>query len=257
MYFFDIRDYYAGGGGETYFYASGSYKDAAGCIGFIKPNNWGDYFGTARETRNAFLKAIWQWFLASRVSGEAYDYGYTPIDYTPDSGCTPTYNELYVNFNYALCDWWERQEELFGTIHLHKYYYNQLTNPTFLNNNPQYYGFYSNINSHEEWISYHLNNPTPGGDEEYYTGTTTETITVMNPYTNLKSGITLTFNYGTTFEDSDLKTKVQNYENSMKTMMCSLKNMMAVMDGDTFDELAYDENLNFIPNNGKNYTYAL
>ena len=41
----------------------------------------------------------------------------------------------------------------------------------------------------------------------------------------------------------------------MKELMCTVKNMISIMDGDTFDELVVDDNGNFLPNSG--YTYNM
>jgi hypothetical protein len=37
--------------------------------------------------------------------------------------------------------------------------------------------------------------------------------------------------------------------------MCSVKNLMSGIDGDTFDELVVDENGDFVPNSGTTYSF--
>jgi hypothetical protein len=241
MYFFDLYDYYTYNSDETTWYNTGRNYVGVGCAGFIKPNDFADYGTTADATRDAFLKALSEWFLASSASGNAYIDGFTPINYRPDSGCTPTYNEIWVNCMYDYCDWQVSKYELMGTINLNRYYYNAFTNPPL--NYPDFVG-----KTYEEFLDYMITY------EDSYTGVSTVNISIYNPYTSSASAITKTVNFGTSFEISDLKVKVNNYDNLMKKFMCSVKNMMAVIDGDTFDELPYDNNLNFSPNNGENYT---
>jgi len=62
------------------------------------------------------------------------------------------------------------------------------------------------------------------------------------------------YSYGTAFTQTELQQKVDKLDNSMKTYMCSLKNMLSVMDGDTFDELAY--NGSSFNTNGINYMFS-
>lgn len=235
MYFFDIEDYYNPSNVNSNEWKNYGFSDILmGCGGGPIPTDWQDYFGTARETTNAFIKAVNQWYLASS------SVGYTePID----DGCSPSYADLYNDFNNAYIDFLITRTELFRTVPLHKYYYDWLVAV----NAPG--SVYPSIagGTYESYKKYFID----GGD--YSTGTTTGSISFYNPYTQSSSAVTVTYNYGTSFEVSDLQTKVDDFENAMKAMMCSLKNMWSVMDGDTFDELVVDGNGNFLPNSG--YTY--
>jgi hypothetical protein len=80
---FDLEDYFSSGGIGQYNrppYAS-PYGDK------------GDYLGTARETRNAFLKAVNEWFLASTAWHPPYTC--TP---NPDSYYYGEFQDAYINY---------------------------------------------------------------------------------------------------------------------------------------------------------------
>jgi hypothetical protein len=244
MYFFDIADYY-GSLQTNSWYQTGYGAETGGCAQSPMPSDWLDYVGTANETRNAFLKALQEWFIASRAPGSAFVDGMTNIDYRPDSGCTPTYNEIWVNCMYDYADFSKYRSELYHTVPLHRYYYDfikfSVPNSILLSG-----GTYSAYKT--DLIVNHY------GD--YSTGTTSSTYSIWNPYTGNPSGITRTVNYGTSFETADFQIKVDNFETSMKKFMCSVKNMIAVIDGDTFDVVPFDSNNDFVPNNGENYYYV-
>ena len=237
MYFFDIEDYYSTRNiGRTDWSNYGFVGTMLGCAGGPIPDDWENYFGTARETSNGFLKSVKEWYLASS------SVGYTePID----DGCLPSYADLYNEFNNTYIDFVVTRTELFGTVPLHKYYYDWLVSV----NAPGSEFPYMVGGTYESYKQYFLDR----GD--YFTGTNTGSVNFYNPYTESSSAVTVTYNYGTSFEVSDLQTKVENYETAMKSMMCSIKNMWSVMDGDTFDELAVDEDGNFLANSG--YTYNM
>jgi hypothetical protein len=237
MYFFDIADYYSTGNiSKTDWLNYGIVGTMLGCAGGPIPDDWGNYITTANATSDAFLKAVNQWYLSSSAMG------YTePMD----DGCSPSYADLYNDFNNNYVNFYVKRQELFGTIPLHKYYYDwkvSVNAPGSLF--PDMLG-----GTYESYKQFYLNT----GD--YFTGTDTGSVTIYNPYTESVSAVTVTYNYGTSFDVSDLQTKVDDFETSMKDMMCSLKNMWSVMDGDTFDELVVDDNGNFLPNSG--YTYNM
>jgi hypothetical protein len=218
MYFFDLADYYSG------FQQSGWYnnnfsRNSLGCGGSLSPGDWEDYYGTARATSDAFRKAINTWFNAS-VSCNGFSIG---------SGCTNTYNDLYIVTEMAYMDFTVARREFFGTVMLYDYFYNYGKASGV--SNPIYAGTY------DEYIDYWVNTFEGGG--VYFTGSTTVTDQIQNPYTNALSSITKTVNYGTAFTQTQLQQKVTNFDNTTKAYMCSLKNMLSVMDGDTFDELVY------------------
>ena len=235
MYFYDIEDYYNPLDVNPNEWKNYGFVDTMlGCAGGPMSTDWEDYFGTARATGNAFFKAVNQWYLASS------SVGYTE---SLDDGCSPSYADLYNEFNNNYIDFTVTRNELYSTIPLHKYYYDWLVE---VNAPGSEYPAIAG-GTYESYIQYYLDNDFSS------TGTTTGNITIYNPYTQSPSAVTVTYDYGTSFEVSDLQTKVDNFENSMKAMMCSLKNMWSVMDGDTFDELVVDDNGNFLPNTG--YTY--
>jgi hypothetical protein len=233
MYFFDIADYYNGFnqiGWNNYNFGGVT----VGCGGSLNPSDWQDYYTTATATTDAFRKAINGWFEAS-ISCNGYSIG---------SGCTNTYNDLYIENEMAYLDFTVARREFFRTVVLHEYFYNYGVASG--NPNPIYAGTYY------EYIDYWVN--TFAGGTEYFTGSTTTIDEIYNPYTDALSSITVTNNYGTAFTQTELQQKVDKLDNSMKTYMCSLKNMLSVMDGDTFDELAY--NGSSFNTNGINYMFS-
>ena len=234
MYFFDLGDYYNPGPDlENKWLNYGYINTTVGCMGGPFPADWEDYASTARATTDAFLKAVHEWYLASSAMG------YTePID----DGCSPSYADVYYQYIVDMIDFRVKRSELFDTINLYRYYYDWLV--TVNAPNPSIAG--GTYESYKEYCVDSLGSKT---------GTTTSSFSFYNPYTETTSATTVTYNYGTSFETNDLQTKVDDYETSMKSMMCSLKNMWSVMDGDTFDELAVDDNGNFLPNTGYTYNY--
>lgn len=232
MYFFDIIDYYYGFEPNSW-NQTGISGVGVGCAGGLTPVDWEDYFTTARATRDAFFKSINTWFLASATSG------YTE---SIDIGCSPNYLDLWVDFIEKKIIWQTIRTELSNTIKLYRSNYEYLSNDLiFKNQYPTY----------EDYFEFAYNNL------DQQTGTTTTTVTeVINPFAPIQySAVSVTYNYGTSFENSDLITRMTDDENAMKDMMCSIKNMWSVMDGDTFDELVVDDDGNFLPNSG--YTYNM
>ena len=232
MYFFDLFDYYNSGGLNSW--NEQEYSYLVGCASSYKSTDFTDQSATARETANAFLKAVNQWYLTATLSG------YTQA---LDNGCSPSYADLYDEYNQTVINFFIRRAEFWGTIILHTYYYE-----TTLELSPGSIGF-SLGTTHNDWISYYITN------EEYYTGSTNTDVRIYNPYTNTPEDVTVTIDYGTSFEQSDFVTKVDNYENSLKEMMCAVKNLLSGIDGDTFDELVVDESGDFVPNSGTTYCF--
>ena len=214
MYFFDLGDYY--GTFQTNPWYNHNFAGCSvGCGGSLNPGDWQDYYGTANATSDAFRKSISDWFLIT-ASCNGNSMG---------SGCTNTHNDLYIVNEMAYLDFTVAKMEFFRTVLLHDYFYN--------------YGKESGIPSsmyagtYEEYLDYWIST----GD--YLTGSTTVTDQIYNPYTEALSSITKTVNYGTAFTQTQLQQKVDNFDSKTKAYMCSLKNMFSVIDGDTFDELAY------------------
>ena len=70
MYFYDIEDYYNPLDVNPNEWKNYGFVDTMlGCAGGPMSTDWEDYFGTARETGNAFFKAVNQWYLASSSVG--------------------------------------------------------------------------------------------------------------------------------------------------------------------------------------------
>jgi hypothetical protein len=236
MYFYDIEDYYNAINVNPSEWGNYGFSGImVGCAGGPIPTDWEDYFTTARATFDAFRKSLQEWYLASSSDGFT-----EPID----EGCSPSYADLYNEYNNTYIDFVVTRSELFQTIPLHRYYYDWLVE---VNASESVFPSIAG-GTYESYKEYYIN-------LDFKTGTTTGNLGFYNPYTQSSSAVTVTFNYGTSFEVSDLQTKVDNYETAMKSMMCSVKNMWSVMDGDTFDELVVDDNGNFLPNSG--YTYSL
>jgi len=225
MYFFDLMDYYTFAGNS--WLETGNSGAIVGCGGGVFPNDWNDLLGTARATRDSFKKATNQWFLATAGSGYTENL---------DQGCSPTYLDLWVSMIEKYVEYEKYLKIIDKTIYLFKFNYDyslprQSEYPTY----EDYFVF-----AYDTW--------------EQQTGTTVGTLNVtINPFTYQTSAVTVTYDYGTSFENSDLDTLVTNYDNAIKDFMCSIKNMWSVIDGDTFDELWVDDNGNFIPNSGTTY----
>ena len=225
MYFFDILDYYIYEGGD--WLETGNSGSVVGCGGGPLPADWGDLFTTARANRNAFQKATSEWFLATASSGYTENL---------DQGCSPTYLDLWVNMIEKEIEYEKYLEILTKTIYLYRFNY-------------EYNLQIQSSSTYEEYFEFAYNTY----DQE--TGTTTNTVNkVINPFSPIQySAVSVTYDFGTSFENSDLETLVTNYDTAMKEYMCSIKNMWSVIDGDTFDELWVDDDGNFIPNSGTTY----
>jgi hypothetical protein len=215
MYFFDIIDYYPISPDISNWLNYGVTTTTVGCAGGPIPDDWENYFTTARATSDAFFKAVNNWFIESSASG------YTE---SLDVGCSPSYKDLYGDYNNLYIDFIVARTELYRTVPLHKYYYDWLVEV----NAPGSEFPYMVGGTYESYIEYFLN------EGNYSTGTTTGNINIYNPFT---------------------ESKVDSYETTMKSLLCGVKNMWSIMDGDTFDELVVDGNDNFLPNSG--YTYSL
>ena len=233
MYFFDLQDYYSlSPSQQADWQQNGIGGAGVGCAGSPSPHDFADYYGTARETRNAFLKAINEWQMANlSITCGNVNTGEGRID----DGCVPSIYDLQDEYNACLVDYNVSQMELMYTLPLHEYYYNwyystKTTNPLWDMTYAQYINYWVNIHN--------------GGDE-CRTGTTTGTWPVLTSCPRIIIDVPVIYNYGTSFTNADLKAKVTKYETAIKALMCSLKNMMSVIDGDTFDEYIYDDNGNY------------
>jgi hypothetical protein len=232
MYFFDLDDYYSRFDDQNWNdYGIGGVN--VGCGGGLSSTDWEDLLGTGRATSDAFYKAIIDWFRASASSG------YTE---SIDVGCSPSYLDLWVDFIEKKIIWQKTRYELEKTIYLYVANYEYRSqDPTFKNTHPTY----------EDYFEWAYNNYS------HLTGTTVGTMNEpINPFLPVQfSAVSVTYNFGTSFQNSDLIARMTDDENALKELMCSIKNMWSVMDGDTFDELVVDDNGNFLPNSG--YTYNM
>jgi|688.fasta_scaffold00691_46 hypothetical protein len=248
MYFFDLVDYYSKNlfqdSSQTW-YNYGASRNQHGCgggPGFFMD----DSFATYRATRDAFLKAASEMYLAT-MAAEAPQDGVNPTE--PDFGCTPDFKVAYLDFQLKITDWVKSSIELYYTYKLCRYYYdygktlnwqeilyseepfsNEGVNPSLA------WG-----GTYEQYKDYLIT--TWSGGNDCRTGTSVETWGIFNPYTEAVSGITFTANYGTSFEIADLTQKVNNFEEKMKIAMCSFKNFIVLTQGPITD--AFDENGNF------------
>lgn len=227
MYFFDFADYFISYSEENW-NTKGVSGLVIGCSNSPIPADWEDLFSVCRATRDAFYKSVNEWYLVSAESGYTENI---------DQGCTPSYSDLWLDFVEKKVEYEKYLRVFIDTVHLFRFNYDyspdkQSTYPTY-----------------EDYFNYIYD----AYDQQ--TGTSSNTVyEVVDPFNpNPKSAITVNYNFGTTFETSDLETAISNYDNAMKEMMCSVKNMWSVIDGDTFDELYVDDNGNFIPNSGTTY----
>ena len=248
MYFFDLGDYYTKNGfqvsSQTWYNYGASYNQV-GCGG--GPGFFMDgYFATYRETRNAFLKAVNELYSAT-MAAKAPSEGINPTQ--PDSGCTPDFKVAYLDFQFKFADYVSSSIELQYTYKLCRYYYDygktlnwqEIPSSEEPFNNEDVDPSLAWGGTYQQYKDYFLN--TWSGGNDCRTGTGTQVWGIINPYTNDISGITLTLNYGTSFEIADLTQKVNNYEEKEYIAMCSFKNYLVLTQGPTTD--AFDENGNF------------
>lgn len=252
MYFFDLADYYNKGSfiqsRETW-YNYGASRSSVGCgeggLGFFSDVP----FLTANEVRNAWLKAFNQWFLAIDAEPTAITEGYITGP-SIDCNCTPDFKTKFIEVQYKYNNWQVAFIELMKTYKLCRYYYDYGKALNWQNIPSTEEPFNFEIvdpslawgGTYEQYINYFVN----GGGGDFRTGsTTTSDLTILNPYTNTQSAITVTLNYGTSFEIADLTEKVNNYDNAMKEMMCELKNLFVLTYGEMPDGLDENGNVNY------------
>jgi len=220
MYFFDLQDYYylpSSGG----WFNSGISGTIVGCAGGPIQGDWEDVFGTARETSDAFFNAVNEY----KLSGLGCNNGTIILD-----TCRVEIFNAWTQESNAMISFIETRVELHNMITLTEYFYNY-------SKSAGVSGGCMSASTHDDYVFCRVNNPIYS---ENSTGTTTGTtiggVNVPSGTTWGTSAITLTFNFGTSFLDSDLQTKVAEYDTAIKSYMCSVKNLMSVIDGDTFDE---------------------
>jgi hypothetical protein len=253
MYFFDLADYYSEPGfnnTKQTWYDYGVSFNQVGCgggPGFFMD----DSFTTASATRDAWLKTFNQWFIAIDATPTAITEGFiTGPDL--DCGCEPDFKSKYIDVQYKYVEYQKTRIELIQTYKLCRYYYdygkalnwqnipsttqpfqNELVNPA------QAWG-----GSYEDFKNYLVNIHDAG--HGCSTGSTTVNLEISNPYTNYsQSAITVTINFGTSFEVADLTEKVNNYDNAIKDMMCEIKNLFILTYGEMPDGLDENGNVNY------------
>ena len=230
MYFFDLLDYYKLPPAQQSEWQQNGFGGAAvGCAGGPLPHDFEDYFGAQRATRDAFFKAVNQWFLSNNPT--VCDENQEHID----NGCVPSHYDLWDEYNIISNEFFVAQGELTLTLLLHEYYYDWYYSTK--NTNPFWDMTYA------EYINYWVN--IHGGGNDYRTGTTTEMRKIQTYCPTVDTFVPLIYNFGTSFTNADLKVRVTKYENAIKAYMCQIKKMMSIMDGDTFDEYIYDDNGNY------------
>ena len=216
MYFFDLADYiattraaYPTWSGTT---IMAGYLGLSGWRGFVG-GDLEDFMTTARETRNAFIKAMNQYFISRlAMSSDVRQPGDSPI------------SQLYYN------DFQDAKVNLFkyGAAYHNAY-----------NASKRVYDariiFGSTTGTYDEWLNEGINGPY----SYIYTGTTSQTTIrdVYNPNAYSTITETYTITYGSV---EDIKT-IDNYYNEYKTALEDiirvLKTAMVIADGDTFDDL--------------------
>jgi len=263
MYFFDLADYYnrdfysinMENGAQTW-YNYGVAPLNVGCSGGGPGFFMEEYFATYRATRDAFLKALNEYYIAVDLLPTAVDEGYISEPLI-DSGCNPDFKAEYVNVQYKIVEWVKSSIELSRTYRLCRYYYDYGKALNWQNIPSTDLIFQYDVldpaqawgGTYEDYKDYFLNTWDGGGS--FRTGTEITSWSINNPYTNSPSAITFTANYGTSFEIADLTEKVNNYDTKMKDVMCSAKNMITLFQGGFTD--AFDENGNFDGNLYKDY----
>ena len=218
MYFFDLADYigttrgaYPTWSGTTIL---AGYIGLSGWRGFVG-GDFEDFMGTARETQNAFIKAMNQYLLSRlAMSSDVRQPGDSPL------------SQLYYNYlQYA-------------RINLMKYtapYHNAYNASKRVYDTRIIVGSFTG--TYDEWLNQAIN----GSYSYINTGTTTDSTLryVLDPITNEPDTITETYTvtYGSV---EDIKT-IDNYYNEFKIALEDiirvLKTAMVIADGDTFDDL--------------------
>lgn len=141
------------------------------------------------------------------------------------TGCTMNYAETYAKFNESYINFVVAREEFFNTAPLYEYFYTY--GKTLNLNLPQFSGDY------ETYKTYCVNTP----EIDSKTGSTTTEYGLTTALANgRRADVDITLNYGTSFTNAELQTRVANYETKIKDYMCNVKNLMSVIDGDTFSE---------------------
>ena len=218
MYFFDLQDYYYPTSSSGWF-DSGISGTIVGCAGGPIQGDWEDVFTTARATSDVFFNAINEY----KLSGLACSNNTTILD-----TCRVEIFNAWTQESNAMISFIETRAELHNMITLTEYFYNY-------NKSAGVSGGCMSASTHDDYVFCRVNNPIYS---ENSTGTTTGTaiVNVASGTTFGASAITSTINFGTSFLDSDLQTKFAEYDTAIKNYMCSVKNLMSVIDGDTFDE---------------------
>ena len=219
MYFYDLNDYIVS--------AQGAYPDwydksiligVLGSIGGwrgIIGGDFGDFFGTARETGNAYLKALNQYLLTCRaISNNELEPGDAAI------------SKLYFNdFQDAVQRHHETIEPYYNAIMATKRRYEVKV-------------ILGYTGTYDDWLFNEINKEHPNVS----TGTTTssESRIIYDP--NESSGqsnipVTYTTNYGSFEEIKNVDKYYNEFKASMDDLMRIAKTAMVLTDNDDFEDL--------------------
>ncbi len=216
MYFFDLADYIG-----TTRAAYPTWSGTTIMAGFLGLSGWRglvggdfeDFMTTARATRDAFIKAMNQYFISRlAMSSDVRQPGDSPI------------SQLYYN------DFQDARVNLF------KYgepYHNAY------NASKRVYDFRiivgASTGTYDEWLNEGINGPY----NYIATGTTTETYTRPVYIPNGFSAITETYTitYGSVEDIKTIDNYYNEYKLALEDIIRVLKTAMVIADGDTFDDL--------------------
>jgi hypothetical protein len=139
------------------------------------------------------------------------------------TGCTTTYAEAYAKYNESMINFSIAKLELHHTAVLYEYFYTY--GDTLNLNLPQFSGNYATYKTY--CVDYF----------DARTGTTVNEYSFPTALANgLRADVDLTLNYGTSFTNTNLQVRVADYEAKIKDYMCNVKNLLSLVDGDTFSE---------------------
>jgi len=218
MYFFDIEDY--AGATRECFNADVKGGYGGGGINYCGRGMYGsdfaDLLSTARETRNAHMFAVHQWFTATTVN-----IGNSTNTLARDI----YYKQLLPNWLQYNIDWRKYVNQAYFTEKKwrSKCIDNKLA------------GGFTCTSYKDAWSSY----ATSGSLYTYeeggpYTGATTYSCFSANPSTNIGTSVNFTIVHPQYNDWND--SYYYNQNNSLRKYMGSLKALMKAIDNDTFEE---------------------
>jgi hypothetical protein len=219
MYFYDLNDYIATAqsaypswyNDSILFGAMGSIGGWRGILG----GDFEDYFGTARETGNAYLKALNQYLLTCRAI--------TNYELEPEDAAI---SKLYFNdFQDAI----QRHDETIEPYH------NAIMATKRRYEVQVIFGY---TGTYDDWLFNEINKVNPNVS----TGTTTSSESRLIYDPNESSGqsaipVTYTINYGSFEEIKNVDKYYNEFKASMDDLMRIMKTAMVLTDNDEFEDL--------------------